>query len=77
MFTGRELHNLLLESVGLAGARRVDPLEVIQSLKIAAKQERRRAYCRNRSARDPSYHSSNIIFNSFSLLVFPDSNSWL
>ena len=29
LFTARELHNLPFESSGLAGARRMDPLEVI------------------------------------------------
>ena len=38
------------ESVGLAGARRVDPLRVIPSPTSVTKQERRRAYHRKRSS---------------------------
>jgi len=45
----RELNNLPL-AAGLAGARRVDTLGVIQFSKSLIKQERRRAYRRKRSA---------------------------
>ena len=48
--SGREVNNLLL-AAGLAGARRVDPLKVIQSPVSLTKQERKRAYRRKRSAR--------------------------
>jgi len=51
LFSDRELNNLPFESAGLAAARRVDPLEVIQSPTSLTKQERRRAYRRKRSAR--------------------------
>ena len=51
MFTGRELNNPPLESAGLAGARRVDPLKVITSRISATQQERRCAYRRKRNAR--------------------------
>jgi hypothetical protein len=44
------VNNLLL-AAGLAGARRVDPLKVIQSPVSLTKQERKRAYRRKRSAR--------------------------
>ena len=56
--TSRELLQLItsscssilrLESAGLAGARRVDPLEVIKSPTSLTKQERRRAIRRKRS----------------------------
>ena len=48
--TGTELNNLPL-AVGLAGARKVDPLKGIQSPVSSTKQERRRAYRRKRYAR--------------------------
>ena len=51
MSSDRELNNSPFESAGLAGARRVDPLEVIQSPISLAKLERRRAYCCKRSTR--------------------------
>jgi len=47
----RELNNLLFESVDLAGARRLDSLELIQSPTKSTKQERRRAYLRKRNTR--------------------------
>ena len=50
MSFGRELNNLPL-SAGLADARRVDPLKVIQSPISLTKQEHRRAYHRNRFVR--------------------------
>ena len=46
----KEVNNLPLESAGLAGARRMDPLEVIKSPISLTKQERRCAYRRKRSA---------------------------
>ena len=46
----REVNNLPLVA-GLAGARKLDPLEVIQSPVSLKKQDRRRAYRRKRSAR--------------------------
>ena len=46
---GTEMNNLSL-AAGLACARRVDPLKVIQSPVSLTKQERRRAYRRKRSA---------------------------
>ena len=42
-----EMNNLPL-AAGLAGARRVDPLKVVQSPVSITKQERRRAYRRKR-----------------------------
>ena len=45
-----DMNNLPL-AAGLAGARRVDPLKVIQSPASLTKQERRRAYRRKRKAR--------------------------
>ena len=48
--SGRELHNMPFESARLAGTRRADPLEIIQSPISVTKQERRRAYHRKRSA---------------------------
>jgi len=51
LFSGRELNNFSFELAGLAGARRVDPLEVIQSSTSLTKQERRRVYRRKCSAR--------------------------
>ena len=56
-FTSRGLHNLPFELAGLAGARRVDPVGVIQSLKSATKQESRRACRRKRNARLQSTQS--------------------
>jgi len=47
LFSDREVNNLPFESAGLPGA-------VISSPKWAKKQERRRAYCRKRSARTNS-----------------------
>ena len=41
--SGTGMNNLPLKSAGLAGARRVDPLKVIQSSVLLTKQERRRA----------------------------------
>ena len=60
--TGREVNNLPFESAGLAGARRVDPLQVIPSQTSVTKQERRRAYRRKCSARlrPPSSLSTGI-----------------
>jgi len=49
--SGSELNNLPFESADPAGARRVSPLKVIHYQTSVRKQERRRAYCRNRSAR--------------------------
>ena len=49
--TGRELYNFSFESAGLAGARRVETLKIIQSPMSATQQERRRAYRRKRNAR--------------------------
>ena len=49
--SGRKVNNLPFESAGLGGARRVDPVEVIPSSKLATEQERRRAYRRECSAR--------------------------
>ena len=47
----REFNHLQFESAGLAGARRVDPLEVIQSHASVIKQELRCAYRHKCSAR--------------------------
>jgi len=44
LYSGRKLNNLTFESVGLAGVRRVDPLEVIQSPVSLTIQLRRHAY---------------------------------
>ena len=52
--SGRELNYLPLESAGLDGVRRVEPLEIIKSPTPLTKQERGRVYRRKRSAhRDP------------------------
>jgi len=45
------VNNLPFELAGLAGARRVNPLKVIQSHTSVTKRERRRAYHRKHSAR--------------------------
>jgi len=51
---GRELHSLPFESVDIACARRVDPLEIIQSHMLATQQERRLAYrCKCRACLKP------------------------
>ena len=66
---GREANNLPLVA-GLAGARRVGPLKVIQSPVSLIKQERRRAYRRKRYARlkcgPPAVEPQYIISHSSS-----------
>jgi len=49
--SGKEVSNLSFGLAGLAGTRRVNPLIIIQSPISLRKQESRRAYRRNRSAR--------------------------
>jgi len=49
--SARVMNNLPFESAGLAGARRMDPLQNVPSQASITKQERRRAYRRKSSAR--------------------------
>jgi len=75
LFTGRELHNFPLDSAGLSGARRVDPLKVIRSLISATHQVCRHAYKRKRIARHGLPAVESRSFNQPSL-NFTDCESF-